>query len=293
VDLLRRAAAVALVVAAGCRTLDDFVCANDAACVRAGVSGRCEASSRCSFPDGECAPSGRRYGALAGARSNECVGSDEGGIALRGKSVKPRTMISATQPLVVDAPAGLRRGELLFAAVSATSTDGGLLAVPSGWQPQLQLLYDGESPAWFYRVAGDSEPASFEFPITQGTAAASAVIVAYGGVAVSQLIDGMEVPRNPVDAERRARFGEAEWVTSFEAPGVTTSQPNELTLAMFSKHEDLSGWSHAGDAREVATTSTVAVYDRPEPVAGPTAAITVTLDRPSNGSVEVVTLKSR
>jgi len=59
---------------AGC-IADGFVCDDDAQCAVGGVSGRCEATRACSFPDATCT-SGWRYGALsAGHLAQQCVGA--------------------------------------------------------------------------------------------------------------------------------------------------------------------------------------------------------------------------
>jgi hypothetical protein len=62
---------------AGC-VGDGFLCDDDAQCSFAGVSGRCEATRACSFPDATCA-SGWRYGALSEGRlAKQCVDAEVG-----------------------------------------------------------------------------------------------------------------------------------------------------------------------------------------------------------------------
>src|SRR5262249_20311854 len=57
-----------LVAVASCAELEPstFRCASDAACVRQGIAGTCEASGFCSYPDVACA-SGRRFDEFAAA----------------------------------------------------------------------------------------------------------------------------------------------------------------------------------------------------------------------------------
>ncbi len=65
---------------AACSVPDVFTCATDDQCVRAGVAGRCEAVSACSFPDSTC-PSARRFGDFApSGLSGECVAPGNGGV---------------------------------------------------------------------------------------------------------------------------------------------------------------------------------------------------------------------
>jgi hypothetical protein len=59
----------------GCIKPAAFECAMDQECEHAGVAGTCEPTRSCSFPDTTCS-SGKRYGALAGGYSNQCVGAD-------------------------------------------------------------------------------------------------------------------------------------------------------------------------------------------------------------------------
>lgn len=68
--------ALAVIVASvsGCNYgAASFSCANNNQC---GAGGLCEPDAFCSFPDSSCS-TGRRYGDLSGARSNECVGVGE------------------------------------------------------------------------------------------------------------------------------------------------------------------------------------------------------------------------
>ncbi len=72
-------ALLALLAAAGCVKLDSYQCAQSSECQNGGEPGTCEPEGVCSFPDDECS-SGKKYGALAGAQSGQCVGmvSDTG-----------------------------------------------------------------------------------------------------------------------------------------------------------------------------------------------------------------------
>jgi alpha-tubulin suppressor-like RCC1 family protein len=70
--VVRFACALALV---SCTPLKaSFTCASDAQCVNGGVSGKCEIDGACSFPDGSCTGSMRRYGGFAPAAiAGTCV----------------------------------------------------------------------------------------------------------------------------------------------------------------------------------------------------------------------------
>lgn len=59
-----------------CQGAPTFLCGGDGECTNgSGMSGTCEASGRCSFPDEGC-DSGRRYGEFAGGLSGQCVDDD-------------------------------------------------------------------------------------------------------------------------------------------------------------------------------------------------------------------------
>lgn len=65
--------ALGLGVVLGCSGSAAFLCETDASCQQAGVSGLCQATGYCSFPDGEC-PSGQRYGAhVESSLAQTCV----------------------------------------------------------------------------------------------------------------------------------------------------------------------------------------------------------------------------
>jgi hypothetical protein len=76
--VLARAALVAL--AACSAPKDAFDCTSNASCRNGGVTGTCESTGFCSFPDPAC-PMGSRYGSAAGGLSNQCVGAgSDGGV---------------------------------------------------------------------------------------------------------------------------------------------------------------------------------------------------------------------
>lgn len=71
-----RLATLAIVLGAGASCIKPgvFECEADTQCEHAGVAGTCEPTGACSFPDRSCS-SGKRYGSLSGAQSDQCVGA--------------------------------------------------------------------------------------------------------------------------------------------------------------------------------------------------------------------------
>lgn len=95
-----RWAAGGLGMLGGCFGADAFLCESDVACQQGGVSGQCQPSGYCSFPDDECA-SGQRYGAHAeGSLAGECVGpgaaGSDSGSSDDGVSTSPLTTSTST-----------------------------------------------------------------------------------------------------------------------------------------------------------------------------------------------------
>lgn len=81
----------------GCLGGDAFLCESDEVCQQGGVSGLCQPSGYCSFPDDECA-TGQRYGEHAGGPlAGECVdpGSLTGDSTSDGVSTSPLTTTSS------------------------------------------------------------------------------------------------------------------------------------------------------------------------------------------------------
>ncbi|MFN0248675.1 MAG: DNRLRE domain-containing protein [Kofleriaceae bacterium] len=78
---MRRFALVVLSLVAGCKSFA-YECAASSECTQGGVTGSCEPTGFCSFPDPAC-PSGQRYGEWSGPNSSTCVGgggTDDAGV---------------------------------------------------------------------------------------------------------------------------------------------------------------------------------------------------------------------
>lgn len=83
------AIAISLGAVASCIKPAAFECTDDIQCEHAGVAGTCEPTGACSFPDSNCR-SGRRYGSLSGALSDQCVGAEsETGATLPDAGLAP------------------------------------------------------------------------------------------------------------------------------------------------------------------------------------------------------------
>ena len=101
---------------------------------------------------------------------------------------------AASASLTVAKPAGVASGDVLVASVAARLGSGSPLNQPAGWSlvrrddcsgPQKTDL----SQAFFYKVAGGSEPASYTFGFSDTTAAAGSVL-AFTGVDTASPLDG-------------------------------------------------------------------------------------------------------
>jgi hypothetical protein len=91
------AGSLGLLVGGGCLGGDAFLCESDGACQQGGVSGLCQPSGYCSFPDTAC-PTGQRYGDHAGGSlAGVCVdASNEGPGSSSDGTPPPVTTTSTT-----------------------------------------------------------------------------------------------------------------------------------------------------------------------------------------------------
>lgn len=93
--------AIALAASAGCIKPAAFECATDSQCEHAGVTGTCEPTGACSFPDSACS-SGKRYGSLSGTYSDQCVAASSELDA--GMPDGPAPILDASPDAPPDAP---------------------------------------------------------------------------------------------------------------------------------------------------------------------------------------------
>ena len=113
---------VVLAALAGCKTFA-YDCATASECVQGGVTGSCEPTGFCSFPDSAC-PSGRRYGEWSGGFANTCVADgDDAGVDAPIDAM-PDAMIDAP-PNSITATFGERPGSTYTGVTADGNFSGG------------------------------------------------------------------------------------------------------------------------------------------------------------------------
>ena len=277
-----------------------YTCVASSQCVLGGVAGVCEPTGACSFPDTGCS-GGRRYGdlgppALAGTCIGTASGSDGGSDGSDGGTDGSMGTVTArvatsTRPAgaptgggaLLSTPAQLVAGDLLFACVYA-DTSGVTVAAPAGWTPHVALDGAGGGSfhaAWFLKVAGASEPASYAFTISGQPSTVAAALSVYRGVDGNAAVD-----------DATSRTFEA---SPFTAQSITTHHAGDMLVAMFA---DATGsnltWNPPAGMQTAVDMPVLGFFDEIQPSAGATGPRTATLSVggiPGVGAVDFVALK--
>ena len=135
---------IVLAASASCIKPGVFECEIDSQCEHAGVAGTCEPTGACSFPDSSCS-SGKRYGSLSGAQSDQCVAADS------GVDVMPDAA-----PPIVDAPPDVPRCPSGYMTLPGGGTKLYRLVVePAPWANQRATCRADGSPSQL-AVPGDA-----------------------------------------------------------------------------------------------------------------------------------------
>lgn len=125
---------------------------------------------------------------------------------------------SAVSSLTMNTPAGTALGDLLIAAL--TWTAGSVTpSTPSGWTEIGTLTIGaGTNGVLYSKSAGASEPSSYTFSFSGGTAYICGIELAYEGA----LVDAIAV-----------NTSSSSKVSSWAAPSVTTSLPRERVVGIW------------------------------------------------------------
>lgn len=269
-----------------------YTCATDNQCVSKGVSGVCEPTHACSFPDGSCT-SGRRYGSLGPTPlAGNCVDllSDGGGGGDGGDGAVPGVIMrvgSSTRPMgaptggsvTLTVPGAVSAGDFLLVSVVADA-NGASISAPSGWMQHTSLnggVAGNFRASWFYKVAaaGDSSAPSFTI---SGATNATAALVAYRNVS----------PTAPIDSSTSAVFQ----AMTLTAPSITTTHPGDMLVTMFINDTGAGTLSPPGGMQTAAVSDPIGMFDQLQPTAGPTGDKTASLGipTPAIGAVDFVAL---
>jgi N,N-dimethylformamidase beta subunit-like, C-terminal/Bacterial Ig domain/Purple acid Phosphatase, N-terminal domain len=193
-----------------------------------------------------------------------------------------RSASSVTNGLTVAKPAGVVAGDLLLATLEVDA-DPVTVTGPGGWT----LLIDtpaaqGTGAAYhaqvWYKVAGASEPASFSWSVPSGIWV-DIGLLAYTGVNSS----------NPIDAYS-GRYGGT--VSTATTDSVTTSQSNELVIALFINYNYSTFTAGTAMTKRYDFDGNSA-EDAPQAAAGSTGARSMTASASGPMTAQIITVRGR
>ncbi len=151
-------------------------------------------------------------------------GGSSGTIAQRGTATTANVGSGTT--MTINTPAGVVAGDVMIANIQLSDTEGSGYPSLSGWTPIATIDFDtfittdyrAELPV--HRVAGASEPSSYQFTIdTQSVSGASGAIVAFSGVNTG----------SPFDVTPGS-YTKGSLTTSISVPAITTVTANDAIV---------------------------------------------------------------
>ncbi len=156
---------------------------------------------------------------------------------------------AGSNPVTVNKPAGTTSGDLLIVGLMFEKGSNATPTPPSGWTLiRRDNKYNYVGMATYYKVAGDSEPTSYTFTLSNGPK---------WSIGISR-IEGAD-PNNPINAHGGA-FGHDD--DDVKAPSITTNVYNALVMAFYTNKKDATWTPPSG---------TTEVYDRPNTQQGLTS----------------------
>jgi len=189
------------------------------------------------------------------AAADIAVDAEPPPIMLAGTTAQAAHAPAAVETVTL--PAGIAAGDLLLLAFYADLVNANA-APPSGWQMRLQYnepnhLYQA---TYFYRVAGASEPASYDFTISNSDSVAWA-LVAYRGVSAAAPVDVDEA------SEASPTFTPAN-VTYTGSSLVTTRSGDTLVLLVINDSGGGGAWTSPPDMtpRTPSSNFRTIIFDR-------------------------------
>jgi len=170
------------------------------------------------------------------------------------------TGIGESSTLTIEKPAGTQAGDLLVAALMLDQGKRASVSAPSGW-----ILVRRKNKSRnigmgvYYRIAGESEPASYLFPLNKTLKWAASI----------SRISGVDI-ETPVGASG----GSSGRNGSVSAPSITTTKDNALILAFYTNRRNTTYAPHS------ATTER---YDAPNAPEGRPSNMLATFEQTAAG----------
>ena len=243
--------------------------------------------------DPDCVVDGKTIVTVASCQSRTCVNFTYQQPCIAFRSAACGYAVSGVLKLAINKPAGTQPGDVMVASV-AVRPSSVVITAPAGWTLVRDLdntstSGNSSSLAVYYKVAGTSEPASYNWTFNTSAGAA-------GGIQSFSGVDAL----NPIDVEAGQNKSAALLIT---APSVTTRYANDMIvtsheIASLVGFTPPSGMTEAFDAMSGTVRGAVGVSVegnyRLQKTVGATGTATATASNDADtGNADTLALKSK
>jgi hypothetical protein len=243
--------------------------------------------------DPDCVVDGKTIVTVASCQSRTCVNFTYQQPCIAFRSAACGYAVSGVLKLAINKPAGTQPGDVMVASI-AVRPSSVVITAPAGWTLVRDLdnsstSGNSSSLAVYYKVAGTSEPASYNWTFNTSAGAA-------GGIQSFSGVDAL----NPIDVEAGQNKAVALLIT---APSVTTRYANDMVvtsheIASLVGFTPPSGMTEAFDAMSGTVRGAVGVSIegnyRLQKTVGATGTATATASNDADtGNADTLALKSK
>src|ERR1017187_6374906 len=243
--------------------------------------------------DPDCVVDGKTIVTVASCQSRTCVNFTYQQPCIAFRSAACGYAVSGVLKLTINKPAGTQPGDVMVGSV-AVRPSSVVISAPAGWTLVRDLdnsstSGNSSSLTVYYKVAGTSEPASYNWTFNTSAGAA-------GGIQSFSGVDAL----NPIDVEAGQNKAVALLIT---APSVTTRYANDMvvtshSIASLVGFTPPSGMTEAFDAMSGTVRGAVGVSVegnyRLQKTVGATGTATATASNDADtGNADTLALKSK
>ena len=159
---------------------------------------------------------------------------------------------TATATVIVNAPTGIVAGDLLVSCLALNGSSVSATGVPAGWSPIASVASIANPRIYgYYRIAGASEPTSYQWTLT-ASVANSAGIARYSGVNTSQPLDGAAGTATGTSSTTAALPSVTTSVANARLIGCIAVNSGNASLLITSPAGMSQAWDIAGKRQELA-----------------------------------------